>query len=219
MQDNSKTIPRPVIKRLLKYLTCLRRLENKSVEWVTSRELARRLNLTSSTVRQDLTYIDFLGVPKIGYEIKLLEKKLTALFENDMERSVAVVGAGALGRAITSHSEFKKQGFGILAVFDNNYNVIGKKVGELVVEDAKNMSSVIKDNNIEIGVIAVPAEQAQAVADKLILCGIKGLLNLSPVHISAPEKIPVLDLKIIDSLKELSYMILLNAGKPDSHIL
>lgn len=205
---NKKSIPKPVITRYLNYLTRVRYLRKRNLEWVSSQELARSLRLTSSTVRQDLTHIKYYGVPNQGYETRGLEKALMSVFREADERKMLVVGAGNLGKALALYSEFRKRGFVINGIIDSNPQIAGKRIGDLVVEGLESLPDMIEARDIEIGIIAVPAKEAQRVADQLILSGIKGILNLSSAQLVAPEKIPVVELKIIDSLDELAFAIL-----------
>jgi len=200
-------IPQSVVRRLPKYLTQAQRLRQANVEWVSSSELAEALGLTSSTVRQDLSHIDFSGISKRGYSTVGLEAALAATLGADHEICCVVVGAGNLGRALALHEEFIRQSFKICGVFDNSPALLGKRVGKLVVQGMDALPSVVCGEDVDIGIVAVPHSAAQQVADRLILAGVRGLLNMTTAHLIVPRKVSVVDARILASLRELAYAV------------
>lgn len=200
-------IPATVVRRLPKYLTLAQQLRQAGVAWVSSAELAEALGLTSSTVRQDLSHIDFHGISKRGYSTGGLEAALAVTMGADREICCVVVGAGNLGRALALHEEFRRQSFSICAIFDSNPALVGKKVGKLVVQGMDDLPGVVCGQDVDIGIVAVPPEVAQQVADRLILAGVRGLLNLTTAHLVAPRKVSVVDARILASLRELAYSV------------
>jgi redox-sensing transcriptional repressor len=200
-------IPASVVRRLPKYLTHAQQLRQAGEEWVSSSELAEALSLTSSTVRQDLSHIDFSGISKRGYSTAGLEAALAATLGADHEICCVVVGAGNLGRALALHEEFLHQSFNICAIFDNNAALIGKRVGKLVVMGMDELPAVVCGQDVDIGIVAVPPEVAQQVSDRLIMAGVRGLLNLTTAHLIAPRKVSVVDARILASLRELAYAV------------
>lgn len=203
-------IPLSVIRRLPKYLTVAKQLRSEGVEWVSSDALAEALALTPSTVRQDISHIDFQGISKRGYSTTGLESVLTRTLGADQESVCVVIGAGNLGRALATHEEFARQGFRICEVFDNHPAVIGEKIGRFVVLNVSELPHVVAQQKVGIGIVAVPHESAQAVADQLIKAGIRGILNLTTAHISVPPKVALVDARIIASLRELAYVLKVN---------
>lgn len=204
-------IPISVIRRLLKYLMMAKQLHADGVEWVSSDALADALALTSSTVRQDISHLDFQGISKKGYSTSGLESILTLTLGADQESVCVVIGAGNLGRALATHEEFARQGFIICDVFDNNPAVIGEAIGRLIVRDVNELPGVIEVRKVEIGIVAVPHDAAQAVVDRLCKAGIRGILNLTTAHISVPAGVALADARIIASLRELAYVLKVNA--------
>lgn len=200
-------IPPSVIRRLTRYLTELQRLREEGQEWVSSQELAETLGLTSSTVRQDLTHLDFQGVSKRGYRTEGLQRVLARVLGADSVWRMVVVGAGNLGRALAQHEEFMRRGFEIVGIFDNDARVIGKKVGRLNVQGVRELPQVVGAQQVDLGVIAVPPAVAQRVADLLIVSGIRGLLNMSLAHIVVPDRVCVTDARIVASLLELTHAV------------
>jgi redox-sensing transcriptional repressor len=200
-------IPASVIRRLPKYLTQAQHLRHEGVLWVSSLSLAEALGLTSSTVRQDLSHIDFQGISKRGYSTVGLEAALARTLGVDHDITCILVGAGNLGRALALHEGFGRQGFKIVGVFDSSSAVVGKKVGHYLVRPMSDLVAVVAEHNVEIGILSVPHEAAQAVADQLILSRVRGLLNLTTAHLRTPATVPVVDTRVLSSLRELAYAV------------
>jgi redox-sensing transcriptional repressor len=201
----SLKIPGSVVRRLPRYLTQAQHLRQEGVEWVSSLSLAETLGLTSSTVRQDLSHIDFQGVSKRGYSTAGLEGALARTLGVDHDITCVLVGAGNLGRALALHDEFGRQGFKIVGVFDSAPAVVGKKVGRFTVQGMTELAGVVREQKVEIGIISVPHEAAQPVADQLITAGVRGLLNLTTAHLLVPAEASVVDARVLASLRELAY--------------
>jgi redox-sensing transcriptional repressor len=200
-------IPIPVIRRLSHYLQHVRTQIEQEREWISSLELAEALEVTSSTVRQDLSWLDISGTAKRGYRTADLEASILQLVGRDRASNIVIVGAGNLGRALSQHEEFNRQGFIIVGLFDSNNRVIGKKVGKLVVQSVDDLPQVVLEKNIEIGVIAVPAKAAQAVTDQLVSAGVQGVLNMSSAHVRTPNGVSMVEARMFSSLSLLSYAI------------
>jgi redox-sensing transcriptional repressor len=203
----NQKIPVAVVRRLTNYLSHTQCLRQAGVEWVSSTELAETLGLTSSTVRQDLSHIDFFGISKRGYSTVGLETALASTLGADRETSCVVVGAGNLGRALAQHEEFSRQGFRICGVFDSNPAMAGKKVGKLLVQGMAELPAMVSGQAVDVGIVAVPFQAAQQVADWLIVAGVRGLLNLTTAHIVVPRKVSLVDARFLASLRELAYAV------------
>jgi redox-sensing transcriptional repressor len=202
-----KGTPTSVVHRLTRYLACVQEHSAQGGEWISSQELADRLGLTSSTVRQDLSHLDFSGISKRGYETAGLERALRNMLGADKSWRMVVVGAGNLGRALALHEEFSRRGFQIRGIFDADDAKVGQRVGDLVIRDMCKLPRFVRDDAIEIGVIAVPSGAAQSVADLLIASGVKGLLNMTLTHVVSPRRVAVVDSRIVSSLLELAHAL------------
>jgi redox-sensing transcriptional repressor len=200
-------IPASVIRRLPKYLTQAQYLRQEGIQWVSSLSLGEALGLTSSTVRQDLSHIDFQGVSKRGYSTVGLEAALARTLGVDHDITCILVGAGNLGRALAMHEGFGRQGFKIVGLFDSSPAVVGKKVGCFFVRPMSDLATVVSEQHVEIGILSVPHEAAQAVADQLIAAKVRGLLNLTTAHLLTPASVPVVDARVLSSLRELAYAV------------
>ena len=207
-------LPEPVIRRLPRYLIDVQELRASGATWVSSVELGKALGLTSSTVRQDLSHLDLEGVSKRGYEIEKLQSALIRELGADKKYRVVIVGAGFLGSAIALHGELGRYGFEVCALMDVNPEIVGHSIGGLRIRPMSAIRAVVDEFKIEIGIIAVPAPEAQKVADRLIATGVTALLNLALVQLKVPESTWVVDERIVVSLQELAYG--LRAGTDDS---
>ena len=207
MNAANARVPQSVIRRLTKYLTHLQALRARGIEWVSSQELADNLGLTSSTVRQDLSHIDFSGISRRGYQTEGLCSVLSGVLGADTVWNIVVVGAGNLGKALALHEEFHRRGFHICGVFDSDPRKIGRKIGRLTIQSMRTLPAAVRDSKIDMGVVAVPARSAQGVADILIASGIRGLLNMAQTHVVAPRHVPVVDVRIVATLQELAHAV------------
>lgn len=199
-------IPKPTIKRLAVYYRCLDNMLNEGKTYVSSKELAERLKIKSSQVRKDLSYFGEFGKRGVGYNVKNLTVELKKIIGIDRRWRVVVVGAGNIGRAITNYPGLYKNRFDVIAVFDSDPAKIGFSAGVAgPVKPMSDLKEVVSSKKVEIGVIAVPAEAAQDVAEQLVDAGVKGIVNFAPVTIDVPPEIAVEDVDITVSFKTLAY--------------
>ena len=205
--DKSNGIPVPVVRRLTKYLAHLQHVKTGGSDWVSSQQLAQALNLTAATVRRDFTHIDFAGRTQRGYKIEGLEKTLLHVLGLDTGCNAVIVGAGNLGRALALHQDFQKRGFQICALFDADPKVVGKRVGHLTVQGMSELADVVRHEDIQIGIMAVPAAAAKVVALELISAGVHGLLNLACEHLNVPDDVVIVDARMVESIQELLCLI------------
>ena len=173
-------IPEMTIRRLSVYTRCLLQLEEDGVKTVSSQELAERFNLNSAQVRKDLAYFGEFGVRGIGYYVSGLKAELQRILGLDREWAVALVGFGNLGSALFHYKGFSRQGFRIAVVIDDDPAKVGREVDAVPIVSSRDMAREIKARGIQIAIVAVPVEAAQAVTDQLVAAGIKAVLNFAP---------------------------------------
>ncbi len=214
MDDSGETPPRSVIRRLSKYLFFIRQRSSEGSEWVLSHEIAETLSLTSATVRRDLSCLDFYGTPKRGYRAQQLAEALQKFLGADEEHSVILVGAGNLGKALALHQGFERHGFHIRAIYDHDPSVVGRRIGHFRVRAMSEIENDLKEQGVGFGVLAVPAGAAQGVADDLVSAGIRGILNLSLAHVTAPDHVSVVDSQVVARLQELACVSRYSAKEP-----
>lgn len=198
-------IPQAVIPRLSLYYRAL--LESRGKNYISSEELSKLTNFTAAQVRRDLTYFGQFGTPGKGYEIEGLKKAISSILGTDKNWDVVLVGVGNLGSALLSYKGFEKQGFRIVSAFDNDLRKIGKTLEGIAIQDISELARTIKEKNIQIGIIAVPVDNAQEVADILIKSGVRAILNFSPVRPQVPPSATVLNIDLSIELERLAYSL------------
>lgn len=193
--------------RLSVYLRCLNELAAEDAKTVSSDKLAKRFHLNSAQIRKDLAYFGEFGVRGVGYTVESLRAHLQKILGLTKEHRVAIIGAGRLGTALTDYYGFKQSNFKVAALFDADENKIGQKVGDVEIFDIKNFAETVKRDNIDVAVIAVPAEFAQRVLEQIARAGIKAVMNFAPVplKVAGDTKLKTVDLTI--SLESLSYFL------------
>ena len=186
------------------YLRGLLFLAENGRESVSSRNLAELLGVNAWQIRKDFSYFGDFGTRGVGYEIKTLTSQIKKILRLDIARKIAVVGIGNLGSAVLAYRGFRIYGFDIAAAFDNDARKIGKKIGNVEVEDVANVGT-LRRRKIDLAIITLPQDAAQATTDKLVEAGIKGILNFSPCYITVPKKVKVITIDIAMDLARLPY--------------
>ncbi|MGB2631241.1 MAG: redox-sensing transcriptional repressor Rex [Candidatus Omnitrophota bacterium] len=204
---SGKKIPEGTISRLFIYLRELAELVKLNIRTISSAELGDRTNLSDAQVRKDLGYFGQFGVSGSGYDTKELKQALEKILGKDKTWNVAVVGAGHLGSALISYSGFKKHGLEIVAAFDESEKKIGKELGGIIIQPLSDLQETVAKKNISIGIIAVPSDKAQEVANELVNSGIECLLNFAPVSLNVPDNVKVKDVDLSRELETLSYFL------------
>lgn len=195
-----------VIQRLPVYQRYLKDLYQKEVERISSGELAAKIGITASQLRQDLSYFGSFGQQGYGYKVRDLLEEVNKILGLDHNIYMVLIGSGNLGRAILSYPGFKERGFRILAAFDQKFSDATVQEG-IEFRPVTELEVYLAGHQVDIGVITTPAESAQAVADLLIAGGIKGIWNFAPVALKAPEHVVVENVHISESLLVLSYRL------------
>ena len=207
-----KNIPSVTINRLSIYLRCLEKIletgKGKELEIISSFEIAEITGMNSAQIRKDLAYFGEFGKRGLGYPLIDLNRELKKILGLDKEWSIIIAGAGNLGKALVNYKGFQKRGFIIKGIFDNNPSKIGKKIGHIFIYDIKKIEKFIQSENINIGILVVPADSAQEVADKMVAGGIKAILNFAPVHFVLPPEIKVQNVDLSIEVEGLTYYLI-----------
>ena len=200
-------IPEMTVRRLSVYTRCLQQLEEDGVKTVSSQELAERFNFNSAQVRKDLAYFGEFGVRGIGYYVAGLKAELQKILGLDREWPVALVGLGNLGSALFHYKGFSKQGFRIVAIFDDDPAKAGTTQEGVPIMPMRDLPKETKARNLQIAIVAVPAESAQAVTEKLIAAGIKAILNFAPGRIRGAKDVRLKNVDLAIELESLSFYL------------
>jgi redox-sensing transcriptional repressor len=188
--DNKPT-PDIVVGRLPIYLRALQHMAQDGRQLTSSQELGERLGISAAQIRKDLSQFGEFGKQGTGYDIKYLVENLNQILNVDRVWDIAVVGAGDIGSAIARYQGFADRGFRVAMIFDSNPNIVGKKIGNFTVYDSATLIDTIREAGVKVAMIAVPAVNAQDVADQLVKAGVKAILNYAPLSINVPEGVRV----------------------------
>lgn len=200
-------IPDIVIGRLPLYLRALTRLQQEGRDVTSSHELGRRLGISSAQIRKDLSHFGGFGKQGTGYQIEYLVDKLRQVLQVNQEWRVALIGAGNLGSAISHYGGFSERGFHISWLFDADPAKVGKEIGGFKVKPIEELESTIQESKCQIAMIAVPAEYAQDVADRLVKAGVRAILNYAPISITVPEGVMVQYIDPVAHLQHMTYYL------------
>ncbi len=196
-------IPEVVVSRLPVYTRALALLRREGRELVSSQELGDQLGVTPAQIRKDLSYFGRFGKQGRGYNVRRLLDELRQILGLDRQWTMALVGAGHLGRAILAYAGFAPEGFRIVEAFDSVPSTIGTTIGGVTVKDVRELEETLSRVPVDIGIVAVPADAAQAVINALASCGTKAILNYAPI---SPQIPPGVRIQRVDPVLNLQRM-------------
>ncbi len=202
--------PRPSrasVGRLSLYLRHLEGLLRDGTPTVSSSQLGEPLGVTDAQVRKDLAYLGNLGHPGIGYATTDLIAAIRKALGIDREWRVALVGVGNLARALLRYRGFQQRGFRIVALFDTDPTKVGQQIDALTIHSMEAIPTVVAATGAELGVLTVPSESAQLVADALVAAGIRGLLNFAPVILRLPSHVSLVAVDLTVQLEQLAFLV------------
>lgn len=196
---NSENVPDIIVSRLPIYLRALQHMADSGIMTTSSQELGDKVGISAAQIRKDLSQFGEFGKQGTGYNIPFLVDHLCKILKVDRSWNVVVVGMGELGRAIARYQGFANRGFHVQMCFDSDPSKIGQSVGEITVSDIKDMVKEIKQAEIKVAMLCVPASSAQEVTNQLVEAGVQGILNYAPVSLSVPGNVKVqyIDLSLI----------------------
>jgi len=205
--QSASRIPQPAVSRLSIYLRCLRSLVEQGVQTISSARMGQHCGVPHHQIRKDLSYLGEFGKPGIGYDVKHLLERLTETMQLNREHRVVIVGAGNLGAALAGYAGFQRSPFRIVGIFDNNLSKIGRRLWELEIFDIHQIEQINRHLRADIGIIAVPSDSAQEVADALVAAGIRAVLNFAPARVHVPAEIALRDVDLTRELEILAFHI------------
>ena len=200
-------LSRAGVGRLSLYLRRLEGFLGEGLETISSGQLGEALGVSDAQVRKDLAYLGSLGLPGVGYPARELIAAIRRTLGIDRDWAVAVVGVGNLARALLRYRGFQQQGFRIVALFDADPAKVGQCVEGLPVYAMEQMADVLRATGAELGLLTVPSESAQAVADALIAAGVRGLLNFAPAVLRVPPGVSVVSVDLTVQLEQLAFLV------------
>ena len=206
MEDLS-VIPEVVVLRLPRYVRVLKQLLREQVATISSEQLGRRLHISAAQIRKDLSYFGRFGKQGQGYKVEGLLGELSRILGLDRRWNVCLIGVGRLGRAIVGYPGLAPEGFQIVAAFDNSPAVIGESLKSLHVQPMEELNETIKAKGIRIAIVAVPADQAQEVIDRLVVCGIRSILNYAAITANVPPGVWVRNIDPVIALQSMTYYL------------
>ncbi len=200
-------IPRKAVYRLSVYFRGLQQLKANGIRTVSSEALARASGVKPTQLRKDLTYFGQFGTRGLGYDVGQLAQMISDVLGTTSLRPVILVGVGNLGLALLSYRGFQKEGFEIIAAFDL---APGRKRGKNItmpIHGLDQLPTVIRERDVKMAIITVPASAAQEVTNTLVQCGITGILNFAPLVLDVPERVVVNNVNLAIELENLSYFV------------
>lgn len=197
-----------VTSRLSLYLRCLDLLDRDGVATISSLRLADRYDLSSAQIRKDLATFGEFGVRGVGYSVRELRSRLTRILGLDRDLKVVIVGAGNLGMALADYRGFNREGFRIVALFDNAAERIGRRSrGGVQILSISRLAEVARREVVQIAVVAVPAEAAQGVVEEVAKAGIPAILNFAPVQLRVPPPVKLRNVDLKTQLENLAFRL------------
>jgi redox-sensing transcriptional repressor len=204
---NLMGIPEPTLRRIPKYIDLLKRLKNSDIKYISSKTIADKLNLDSIQVRKDLAITGTIGRPKVGFELDELITALIHTLNWDNLNDAFIVGAGSLGAALIGYKGFASCGLNIVAAFDIDEKKTGQVINGIEILSVDKLSDMISRMHINIGILTVPEEDAQTIADEMVAAGISAIWNFAPTHLKLPRGIIVENAQLTQSLGVLTHKL------------
>jgi redox-sensing transcriptional repressor len=174
-------------------------------EITSSQELGERLGISSAQIRKDLSQFGEFGKQGTGYNVRFLSDQLGKILKVNRIWDVVLIGVGDLGRAVANYAGFLDRGFRIVAIFDNDPKKIGMQVGSFTIKDAREMGEFVRQNSIQVAMLAVPARAAQEITDEIANAGIRSILCYAPTAVIVPEEVRVQYIDPVLHLQRMTY--------------
>lgn len=204
---SGRMAPEPTIARIALYLRCVRAAQFEGAITLSSADIEARTGISSGQVRKDLSYFGEFGKPGLGYAVAPLVDRLAGIMRLDHEQPVMIVGAGNLGTALAGFTGFQRSDFKLVAIYDNNFSKIGRRVWDLEILDIERMEEINAEMGVQLGIITTPAASAQYVADRMVASGVKVILNFAPARVTVPKGTTVRNMDLTQELQILCYYL------------
>jgi len=208
----SERVPDATISRLVLYLRVLEELERRGIKRTSSEQLAEEAKVTAFQVRKDLAYFGSYGTRGVGYSVPLLKHEIRKILGLSRKWRLAIVGMGRLGQALADYPGLTEV-FEPVGFFDVDPEKVGREVSHGVIEPLDALERAVRERKIEIGVVSVPADSAQDVADRLVGAGVKAILNFAPTVLDVPPGVPLENVDFLAGLARLTYFATRELGE------
>lgn len=200
-----KDIPEKSVERLCKYRQILLNILDSGKEYIFSHELAAILDSSPAQVRRDLMMLNITGTPQKGYNIRQFLEDISDIVDSKEGQLACLVGVGKLGQAILTYFSKRRPNLSIVAAFDSDADKAGRQHGDCPILEISALEESIKNKNITVGIVTVPAPHAQSIVDVLVASGVKGIVNFAPTHIRVPKGVFLENLDITLSVEKTAY--------------
>jgi len=200
-------LPGKTIERLSEYRRTLLGCLSEKKNYIFSHELAARQHITAVQVRRDLMLIGYTSVHRKGYDIKELIEKIGTIIDSETSLNVAVIGIGNLGRAVAGYFKGKRSKLSLVASFDNDPQKVNKVISGVKCYPKEEMEKIIRDFDIKIAILTVPADIAKEISEEAVRCGIRGILNFTTVPLNVPSWVYLEEYDMITSIEKVAYFV------------
>lgn len=203
----NKKISNAIISRLPKYYICLNELKENGTVKTSSKEISEKTNIPAGQLRQDLNNFGGFGLQGYGYDVKFLHDKIKKIIGLNKTYNIIVIGGGNIGQALANYADFESYGIYIRAIFDINPKLIGIEVRGIKIYDIDYLGEYIEKNSVDIAVLALPANKAKHIANRIISYGVKGIWNFSHTDLTVPNNVVIENVNLTDGIMTLLYKI------------
>ena len=211
--NSQSNIPVATVTRMALYLRELQLMHRSGLQRVQSGTIAKRLGLNDSQVRRDLACFGHFGQRGVGYSIPSLTKAIQSILGTDRSWNVVLIGSGNLGRALSGYKGFSQLGFRLVGVFDIAQELIGTSLESMTIRALDELENIIAIEKVELAILAVPASSAPAVAQRLEMAGVTGILNFAPVTVRSPGSgLTVVDVDLAIEMQRLAFAVVNQKG-------
>lgn len=203
--EGTQRVPDSTVGRLPLYLRVLIQAQALRMPVLSSVQIAQMAGTNAAQVRKDLSFLGELGTRGTGYDVDSLIADISRWLGLTRARNVAIIGFGRLGGALRSYGGFMDRGFSVVAVFDSDPEKVGIHTGDIEVSDVADLESILAERDVDIAVVATPAQVAQDVVTRAVEAGVTSILNFAPTLVSAPQGVTVRQVDLASELQILSF--------------
>lgn len=198
-------IPNATAKRIPLYYRYLKMLEESKVERIKSKEFSQLIQVPSATIRRDFSHFGELGRSGYGYDVSYLIQVFSHILNTQVEKKIALVGAGNLGKALVKNNFRRNDNLTIVAAFDSDPELVGTKINNIVIQDMGDLTKVVEKEGITTAIATVPSQHSQAAVDQMVEAGITAILNFAPGRVKVPDNVKIQYIDLTTELQTLIY--------------